>query len=114
MRECLDRLRKNFHMRPLADIFRAVFNQDTITVEKYSAKHGTIILFEMHVKTYAGKMYPLIINDWFKRPVNRMYNLQDARLILASACFCFIGIFLPDSFMTKIVGNIGVAEHANK
>jgi len=37
-----------------------------------------------------------------------MDNLQDARLILASTCFCFIGIFLPDSFMTRI-GNVGVA-----
>jgi len=67
----------------------------------------------MHAKTYAGKMYSLIINDWFKRLITRMDNLQDARLILASTCFCFIGIFLPDSFMTRI-GNVGVAEYANK
>ena len=66
----------------------------------------------MHTQTYAGMMYSLIINDWFRRSMNRMYNLQDARLIIASACFCFIGIFQPDSFRTRI-GNVGVAEYAN-
>jgi len=42
-----------------------------------------------------------------------MNNLQDTRLILPSACFCFIGIFLPETSLT-LISNVGTAERVNK